>query len=508
MNRLATPLRPERDWREPDRGPDTETDEAAAAAAFAGYMRALRRHPLVLTVIVVVAFVESLVLLQFRHPHYQATARILVTPLPDSATAYDGLPLVRETAGGQSSIYVATAASELHTSAATKLAATRLHSTPAAVNAAVTVTPMPGQSIVEVKATSTSPAASAAIANAYAEAALTARRQTLRPLVASMLARTSTELANLHDPTGTTADALRLKLATLRASATGSDPTLSPLTTASAPSTPTGYPRSMILAVAVAFQLLIGVMTIILLELLVPPLINEEDELREVWPLPILARIPADASVLLHGGNGGGAETTPALRDAYRMLRAQLDLRADGQGVIAFVSPSHGDGRTSAAVNLALSEERGHASVLLVDLDVRRPAVAARLGVTMPQGLSNVLTGLDTVEHATRAAPDHPGVSVLGSTRPSTEETRELISGRSAEIVNAARALADWVIVDTAPLGEVSDALGVLNVADDLVVVVRLGHTTQRSLAELRELVERLGAVPVGIVVVNAGHAS
>jgi len=295
---------------------------------------------------------------------------------------------------------------------------------------------------------------------------------------------------------------------TLQAISNGTDPTLSLLQTASEPSTPTGYPRSMILAIAIASGLLLAAMTIILIELLVPQPVKEEEDLREVWPLPILARIPEDPSVMFRHSDKGPVETPPALRDAYRMLRAQLDLRADGRGVIAFVSPSHEDGRTSAALNLALSEESGHSSVLVVDLDVRRPAMAARLGVAMPQALSYVLTGSDTLAHAVRSAPNHPGVNVLGLAAPSTEETRELVSARGAEIVDAARALADRVIVDTAPLGEVSDALGVLTVADDVVIVVRLGHTTQRALTVMRELVERLGVLPAGIVLLGTRRGS
>jgi len=487
---------------DPWSGSDVD-DAAAAAAAFTGYLRALRRHRFVVIAMFVIVFLEIVVLLHLRASQYEAKARVIVTPLPDAVTAYDGLPLVRETAGGQSAIYVATAASELRTSSATKLAARMLHSTAAVVGPAVKVEPVSGQSIVEIRATAQSPAVAAEIANTYTQAALTIRKRTLQPLVAQSLERARKALATLEDPTGTTANSLRLKIATLEGLTSGTDPTLSLLQKASTPTTATGYPRSLSVAIAVASALLIGVLTIILIELLVPQPIKEEDELQRVWPLPILARVPEEPPSFPPVAALAG-HPSEFSRDQFRMLRAQLELRTPGASAVAFVSPSQGDGRTSAAVHYALSIEGAHEKAIILDLDVRRPGVAAQLRVPVDEGLEGVLRRQRTVEGAAIPVPTHPTVAVLATRKRGTQESIELVSARAAEIVADARAVADHVIVDMPPLGEVSDGLGAVVAVDHVIVVIRLGRTMQPALVAVRELIERTGATPVGFLVIGS----
>ena len=62
----------------------------------------------------------------------------------------------------------------------------------------------------------------------------------------------------------------------------------------------------------------------------------------------------------------------------------------------------------------------------------------------------------------------------------------------------------DVVVVDTAPLGEVSDALSAAIHADGVLVVVRLGHTDRAALRRVRDLLGRVGRTPVGVVVIGA----
>jgi Mrp family chromosome partitioning ATPase len=78
---------------------------------------------------------------------------------------------------------------------------------------------------------------------------------------------------------------------------------------------------------------------------------------------------------------------------------------------------------------------------------------------------------------------------------------------RIPEFIAEAKQLADFVIIDTAPLGAVSDALRVAGAVDDVVLVVRPGHTDRSEVRRARELLERLHHTPTGLVVVGQGRS-
>jgi MinD-like ATPase involved in chromosome partitioning or flagellar assembly len=79
----------------------------------------------------------------------------------------------------------------------------------------------------------------------------------------------------------------------------------------------------------------------------------------------------------------------------------------------------------------------------------------------------------------------------------------EAIQRRIPELVRRAHEVADYVVIDTAPLGEVSDALRIASVVDDVLLVVRPGHTDRSHLERTREILENTGHRPSGLVVVG-----
>ena len=69
-----------------------------------------------------------------------------------------------------------------------------------------------------------------------------------------------------------------------------------------------------------------------------------------------------------------------------------------------------------------------------------------------------------------------------------------------------ARAAADYVVIDTPPLGEFSDALRTAHDVDDVIVVTRPRHTNRNSFEVMRDLLDRTGHVPAGMVVIGGTH--
>jgi capsular exopolysaccharide synthesis family protein len=176
------------------------------------------------------------------------------------------------------------------------------------------------------------------------------------------------------------------------------------------------------------------------------------------------------------------AEQYHGLRMTVEQLKRLRDVR-----LLAVTSPSAGDGKTVTAINLAGVLARGSAArVLLMDADLRRPAIATRLGIGAAdaRGLADVVAnerlGLDHVTH--RIDRFNLDVVSAGVTRVPIHDI--LRSPRLERILQDARQHYDFVVLDTPPLLPVFDAAMVAGLVDGLLVVVAANHTPRKLLAE------------------------
>jgi Mrp family chromosome partitioning ATPase len=79
----------------------------------------------------------------------------------------------------------------------------------------------------------------------------------------------------------------------------------------------------------------------------------------------------------------------------------------------------------------------------------------------------------------------------------------EALNRRLPALIQEAREHAEYVVVDTAPIGEVSDALRIVGSVDDIVVVTRPGSTNRGNFRVMRDLLERSGQLPTGLLVIG-----
>ncbi len=194
----------------------------------------------------------------------------------------------------------------------------------------------------------------------------------------------------------------------------------------------------------------------------------------------------------------------PGIREAFRTLQIQLQPSAPGEGgrAIMFTSPSPRDGKTSSAVDFALVLAAAEASVILLDFDLRKPDIAERLGAdTDYLDFFRSNSGLDKVLSQSRSTP---GLRVLSShAKGDATPLLEAVSRRLPELLREARELADYVIVDTPPLGQVSDALRAATMVNEIVLVARPGNTDRVELTHTRELLDRMGHTPTGLLLIG-----
>ncbi|MGZ4200920.1 MAG: Wzz/FepE/Etk N-terminal domain-containing protein [Thermoleophilaceae bacterium] len=157
---------------------------------FEPYLRAVRRHRLLVVLVTLAAVLGAAAWLAARTPHYKATTHIVVTPMPFDDSTFDGVPVLHDTPGDPTRA-VQTAAVLIETPAAAQAAAQALgHGwTQASVGSAVTVTPAGGTNVLAVQATARTRADAIAVAQAYSHAALEQRRESLAASAKALVAQ-------------------------------------------------------------------------------------------------------------------------------------------------------------------------------------------------------------------------------------------------------------------------------------------------------------------------------
>lgn len=181
---------------------------------------------------------------------------------------------------------------------------------------------------------------------------------------------------------------------------------------------------------------------------------------------------------------------TPAAFEAeqYRALRHIVEQRhkSSGLSVLGVSSPAVGDGKTTTAINLAGAlAQAPEARVLLVEADLRRPSIGGMLGFGEMMGRGLVHAILDptlSLGQVVRSRPPYNlDVILAGQIPPSPYEI--LKSPRLGELLDAARAQYDYVILDTPPLVALQDCRVIARWVDGLVIVVA-AHRTPRRLVD------------------------
>jgi protein-tyrosine kinase len=203
----------------------------------------------------------------------------------------------------------------------------------------------------------------------------------------------------------------------------------------------------------------------------------------------------------------GSADPSAA---AYRMLRTQVLQRMDANGwrSLAIFSPGSEDGKTTTAINLALSLAGGWLhTVLLVDFDFKQPRIASRLGLAPEFGVDDALAGRAALEDCLYH-PDGYGRLVILPARAALENSSETVCGpRGRELVAEIRGrYADRIVVfDLPPVLNADDALSFAPLAECGLVVAAEGRTRRIDLVRTIELLAKTPLV--GTVLNRASDA-
>lgn len=240
--------------------------------------------------------------------------------------------------------------------------------------------------------------------------------------------------------------------------------------------------------------------------------IHSVEDIRNSLELPVLGAIPAFEGATsaelarsrypavspqlcyLHRPGSGEAEAFRSVRTALSVCAA-----ADDSRVIQVSSPVPGDGKSTFAANLAVALSQSGRRVLLIDADLRRPTIQQVFGLRENIGLTEILHGEIDWQTA-RQETVIDGLSIITAGTLPASPSELLASVRFEQLLAAARAEFDMVIVDTPPLLAVSDPCVVAPQVDGLLLLLRLQKNSRAEVLRAAELLETHGVHVLGVV--------
>jgi tyrosine-protein kinase Etk/Wzc len=251
---------------------------------------------------------------------------------------------------------------------------------------------------------------------------------------------------------------------------------------------------------AIAIGLIIPALFIFVLELLNDKVTSRRD-VEKLTNASIIGEVG-------HSYVNEGLAVTPNNRgyvaEQFRIIRSNLQYVLHGieKPVLLVTSSFSGEGKSFVSTNfssvMALTGKR----TIVLEFDIRKPKILAQLGIPKKPGLTNFLLGKATLQELPIPVEGHPNLFALacGPVPPNPAEL--LLDEKLHDLFTFLRQQFDVIVIDTAPVGMVSDALTLAKFANATMYIVRQGHTFKKQLGLIEEFYQ-LGKLPKISVVLN-----
>jgi capsular exopolysaccharide synthesis family protein len=381
-------------------------------------------------------------------------------------------------------------------------------------NGSVDVTAEADSNLATITVTDEDPKTAARVANLYAQEFISLRRKTASREIQQELDAVRSQIAQLtpEELAGPEGEALQDRERQLAVGSVAQSGTQQ-VSEAQVPTSPSSPKPLRNTAFAIVVGLVIGALLAIFFERR-DRRIRDSRDLEAAFGRPIVGRIPKSRE--LARAKSRTEALTPPDAEAFRSLRANLThvIGERPTPSVLITSANPREGKTTISWNLARAAAISGSHVLLIEADLRRPVLAQSLNFDGAPGLTQLLSGSGSLSSLVKTVEftDMPDGETDGRVKPITMDllvagsqkanpTELLDSGRMASVLDRIPDSYDLVVVDTPPVGVVSDALPMLDLVDGVIVVGRLGVTTFDAVGDLSRRLATLDARVAGVVV-------
>ena len=382
--------------------------------------------------------------------------------------------------------------------------------------------------VIDIKVRDEDPERAATIANAFARQYARFRERASGRSLARAIARAQIELDELegdqlNSPRGRT---IERRLSDLEIAAALQGGTVEIVKLADTPDDPVAPRPFLAFLLSIPIGLALGLLLAALVSYLDRRL-KRDEQVEALTHLPVVASIPRRSERLVRRKAGGGVWADPVEAESYSRLATNLRFFNFDRNVktVLVTSAVPEEGKTTVTLRLAAALAGAGQGVLAIEADLRRPTFTDYFSIQFPHGLSGVLIGSTPFEDVvTRvhtsyalAAPAEEGdeawtaapfIEVVPAGVIPPNPTELLASNALQQVLRDAQDQADIVLVDSAPLVPVGDAVPIANAVDGVLLVVKLGESRRD---EVRRALKNLGTLRskvIGVVITNAARPS
>lgn len=273
-------------------------------------------------------------------------------------------------------------------------------------------------------------------------------------------------------------------------------------------STPISPIARNIYLMALLLGLLIPAVVLLLKELLNQKILHEDD-ITSMTDIPVVGAITRE-SWEDHNTGDTNIAVRPSVRsgiaEQFRILRANLDFieYTDDKRIINVTSSESGEGKTFVALNLGIIMALSTKRVIVVEFDLRRPRMADILNISNTSGLSEYLEGTVELQYIIKPSGIHSNLYVINCGQVPPNPGDLLTYPSTQTLLNKLQDMFDVVIIDTAPINIVSDAVVLSKYAGINMYVVRQGMTMKQDVKEFHQLVNDDKKVHTPVIVFNS----
>ena len=195
--------------------------------------------------------------------------------------------------------------------------------------------------------------------------------------------------------------------------------------------------------------------------------------------------------------------------ESYRSLRTNLQFsrKENEANIVLVTSTIAGEGKSTTAANLGAIFQMADYRSIVINLDLRKPTLHHYFNVDNSSGMSTYLSGKNSIGEIIQST-QYENLDVIASGPIPPNPSELILTDKLDKLLNDLKDVYDYIFIDSAPLGLVTDTMHLMQYADTSLIVFRENYAKKSFVADLNNLVERHNLKHIGIVINSADISS